>query len=63
MKELSPREVEALELLIDDKVYKQAATAMGIVKVTFQHHVSSAKRKLGVKTPLRAAVLYDRARR
>jgi DNA-binding NarL/FixJ family response regulator len=53
--ELTPRELEVLELLRRGLTTEQVASSLGVAKVTVRRHVSGVLKKLGV--PDRAAAL------
>jgi len=54
---LTPREIEALQLLTDGECDKQAAAAMGITTRTLRAHLANARRKLGTQSRFRCVAL------
>ena len=61
--ELTQRERQALDMLINGDRYKKIGRMLGIHPKTVLKHVMSACDKFGTDSRVRAAVLYDRLRR
>jgi len=59
---LSPRERDCLRLLRDGLETPRAAAGLGISVSTFDKHLTSARRKLGVDSTIQALLLCERAR-
>lgn len=57
---LTPRQREAMTLLVSGLDRDQIADAMGTSPHTVHHHLSCAYRSLGVSDRAHAAVIFDR---
>jgi two-component system NarL family response regulator len=53
--ELSPRELEVLRLVVQGRLNKEIADALGLAEITIKQHVSSILNKLGVADRTQAA--------
>lgn len=54
--ELSPREIEVLELVVEGRTNKEIASRLGIAEDTVRNHLRNVLRKLQVQNRIQAAV-------
>lgn len=54
--QLTPREVEVLELLCDGKTNDQITAELNVCKKTTEHHLTKLYRKLSVQSRLEATI-------